>query len=210
MSEAGISVAEKRLDLGLAALRVDLAVAQFVEPVDHHAVVAGQRLEHRRRLVREHAKRGGVQDGLRRGLQQGPQFDGSPGFLQFDDQAAVEGPVDQRVDLDRRLADAPAHGDRLAMQRRAKMGADARRHRPGQRGDGPPDEIGREIQEFGRVGAGLDDPCAVVVEHQESAMRLDRPGEVDLLAFAVRKIGFAEGRRRGGSQGGAPGFLGPV
>ena len=35
-----------------------------------------------------------------------------------------------------------------------------------------------------------------VVEHEQRAVRLDRAGEVDLLALAIREVGIAEGGLR--------------
>ena len=38
----GIAIAEQRFELGPLRLRKHLAMARFVEAVDHHPVVAGQ------------------------------------------------------------------------------------------------------------------------------------------------------------------------
>ena len=58
-----------------------------------------------------------------------------------------------------------------------------------------------EAEEGGGIDARLQDRRAGLVEQQQRAVRLDRAGEVDLLAFAVREVGIAEGGLGGAGHG---------
>jgi hypothetical protein len=56
-----------------------------------------------------------------------------------------------------------------------------------------------QIEEFGGVGAGLDDAVIRFADNQQGTMRLNGAREMNLFPFAVRKIGFSErwgGERR--------------
>ena len=57
-----VAVAQKRLELRLAALGEDLAMAIIVEAIDHDPIVAGQVLEDAGRRVGERAKGRGCDD----------------------------------------------------------------------------------------------------------------------------------------------------
>jgi hypothetical protein len=63
-------------------------------------------------------------------------------------------------------------------------------------GKGHADDL-LQIQKFGSVGAGLNDPMIGFADDQQSAVRLNRARKMNLFPFAVRKIGFSE---RGGSE----------
>ena len=54
-----------------------------------------------------------------------------------------------------------------------------------------------QIEEFGGVGAGLDNTMIGFADDQQGAVGLNRAREMNLFAFAVRKIGRSE---RGGSE----------
>ena len=49
-----------------------------------------------------------------------------------------------------------------------------------------------QIEEFGSVGAGLDDAMIGFADDQQGAVGLNRAREMNLFPFAVRKIGFSE------------------
>jgi len=51
-----------------------------------------------------------------------------------------------------------------------------------------------QIEEFGGIGAGLDDAMIGFADNQQGAVRLNRAREMNLFAFAVRKIGLSERR----------------
>ena len=49
----------------------------------------------------------------------------------------------------------------------------------------------------GGIGAGLDDDVVRLAHHQQRAVRLDRAGEMDLLALAVGQVGLRRKQVRG-------------
>ena len=112
----GIAVAEIGLQMRLAPLRENLAVALVVEPVDHDAVVAGEFLEDARGFFAQHAQRRcrddclqGLADRLRR-------VDRRRTALEFDDESAVRRAMKQDVIFDRWLRCAAADRNRNCPQ----------------------------------------------------------------------------------------------
>lgn len=62
--------------------------------------------------------------------------------------------------------------------------------------DRPPEQLAAKPQEIGRIRTGLHDHIVGLAHDQQRAMRLDRAGEMDRLALAVREIRLAKGRCR--------------
>ncbi len=194
----GVAVAEERLQRLLAPLGQDLAMALLVEAVDHDPVVAGQLLEDPGGVVAQATQRHGAQDRLDAGLDMAAQVDRRAGALELDHQAAGGRAMQQPVVRGERPAHPAAHRHRDGMERVVdQMGLDAGGQIAGQPGQRPAQHLGL-VQEFGGIGACLDHQLISLADHQEGAMGLDRAGQMDLLALAIRQVGLAESgcRRR--------------
>ena len=189
----GIAVAQIRLQPRLALLRKHLAMAGLVEAIDHDPVVAGQAADDAGRLVAQRPQGRGLQHPAQPVLDLAGAVRRQGRPFQLHDQAAMRGAVQHGVERGPGRADAAAHGERhRAQQRHVEMRADTVGEVAVDGVDGAADRVMREAQERRRVGAGLDDDMAAFPQHQQGAVRLDRPGEVDLLPLAVRKVGLAE------------------
>ncbi len=193
-----IAVAEKGLELRLAALGEHLAVAVLVEAVDHHAVVAGEVLEHR--AVSSHSPRSDerAEQAIERLLDMPGQVHRRPGALELDHQATRRQTMHESVEGDVRLAQRAAYAQRNRIEFGGQMRREARGEVARQFVEPPADGRRLQAEESRRVGARLDDGQVRFTDDQQRAMRLDRACEMDLLALAIGKIGLAEcrGRRR--------------
>ena len=103
----GIAVAEIGFEVGSRSSENTSPWPSIVEAIDHHPVVAGQRLEDARGFIAQRSQRGGGDDGLQAPLQIAGQIDRRPGPLQFDDEATTVRAVDQAI---KRVAGVVPHG----------------------------------------------------------------------------------------------------
>ena len=93
------------------------------------------------------------------------------------------------------------HGDRDGMKRFVQVRTDAIRQISRQLIERAPDHIAVQIEKCRRVRAGLNDDVFGLPHEEQSPMRLDRTGEMNLLPLAVRQVGLPEGRHREGTRG---------
>ena len=124
------------------------------------------------------------------------EVDGVAGLLQFDDQAAAAGAMDQAVEWPGRCSDAASEAARQVEQGIREVGGDFLAQVTVDRFDRPADEVVLQSQERGGVAAGLDDYVVRLPQQQECPVRLDRSGEVNLLAFAIGQVCLPKGWRR--------------
>ena len=109
--------------------------------------------------------------------------------------------MQQTIERDQRIPDTAAHGDGNGMQRFVQVRMDASRQICRELLERAPDHVPVEIEEFRRVRAGLNDDVIGLPHDEQSAVRLDRTGEMNLLSLAVRQVGLPEGRHREGTRG---------
>jgi len=106
--------------------------------------------------------------------------------------------VQHDVERGARRTDGATHCERHSAQHRhVQSRIDAARKVALDRVDRQADQVMRQAKEPRRVDASLDDDMAGPAQDEQCAMRLDRPGEMDLLPLAIGKVRLAEGRRQG-------------
>ncbi len=180
-----VAVAEEGFQAVALLLGQHLAVPLLVEAIDHHAVVAGQVAEQPGRAVRQRDQRAGVEDGGQGPLDMHRQIDRGAGRFQLDHQPGAGWAVQQQVEGAFRLADMAAHGDRHGIRRVGQMRADHGCEIAAEIGKAAADQPAGNAEKRGGVGAGARDHQIGFAQQQQRAMRLDRAGQMDLLAFAV-------------------------
>src|SRR5262249_15986754 len=119
-----------------------------------------------------------------------------PGWSKLDNQPAVERSVNRAIEFARRAAEMAA--DR--QWRRMKLAAKMRQYLQQEiavefRQWTADDRV--DLQELGSVGARLNDNVIGLTHGKQHAVRLDRPGQMNLLALAIRERGLTKcGRRK--------------
>ena len=198
-----VAMAEQRLQPRVARLGNDLAVAVGVETVDHHPVVADDVAQVLHHAVGQRADGRSLADALHQRAQLAEQrraVDLHAGHarrrrvhrLQLQHQHVVGDAVHRAVE--QRRADGAAQ--RLGFAQVA-LGAQGLQLGTGitlqlmQVAQQQPVE--RTAKPTARTAAGLHDAQLRLLQHQQQTVRLDRPGELDQLAIAVRHIGLAKG-----------------
>ena len=203
----GIVVAEQRFEARVARLGDDLAVAVGIELVDHHAVVADQVAHRAGGGVREHAQ---VRR-LSRCAARPPHPPGatasrargrrSPRRRPGGSISGISGPSAIRCSAPSQRAAATS---RSGLQRDRFVGAamwsDAACTACASSGAAAVRRPSGQAAPFG-VDRGSSTISAGLVQHQQQAVRLDRPGQVDELAAPQleRSAWPKEGRRLTGS-----------
>ena len=191
-----ITIAEKGLELRLLGFGEHLAVALLVEAIDHDAIVSRQILEDARALVAEGLQRRGAEHRLQRGLHPVGEIDGRPRAFELDDEGAVRRMMKQGVEGRRGDSDMAAHRSRNRIDLVAHVRARARPEVAAELAKVQTMRLFAQTQEFRGVGAGLDHDAIGFANAKQRAVRLDRGGEMNLLALAIRKIRGSKGRRR--------------
>jgi hypothetical protein len=148
-------------------------VALTVEAIDHDPVVACERLENAGCFIAEGAQRGGPDDGLKAPLEMAGEIDRGPGALQFNDNAAALGTVDQTIEGVERLSDVAPDAAWHFLQGIAKVGLELFREVAVDGIEPVADGSFRQTKEKFGVFAGLDDHMIGFPHQQDRAVRLN-------------------------------------
>jgi len=199
-------MAKQRIEPRIACFGDDLAVTVGIEFVDHHPVIAGEVAEGLRHRVGQDADIRGGTEALQRARQAiehhlvadveriGHAI--APGDrLEFQDQFTARVPVETAFQLK-----AAAGAVDMAMQGHHFRQRIGRRYLPHPRIDVAPQCFQRAIeqagdgnaQDEGRVCAGLHYLHVGSAQHQQHAVRLHRPGEMNQFTLAIAEVRLAE------------------
>jgi hypothetical protein len=124
------------------------------------------------------------------------KVDGRPCPFQLDNQSSLWRPMQQGVEIRHRLADLAANRQGNCTQGFVEPGPDALKQIAAQLIKRPSKHFAINIEELRSIRAGLNHDMVGFADHEQSAMRLNRPGQLDLFALAIGKIGFSKSRWR--------------